>query len=39
MKTAFVSGVIDAPSLFADVLLAAPTARLPLDLGTWGGVV
>jgi enoyl-CoA hydratase/carnithine racemase len=39
LRIAFVPDLITADALFADVLLAAPTARLPLDFGAWGGVV
>ena len=40
-RLAFAREVIDSAALFADVLLAAPEARLPLgpDAEVWGGIV
>jgi enoyl-CoA hydratase/carnithine racemase len=39
MHIAVVREVIDAEALFADVLLAAPGARLLLKPPVWGGIV
>ena len=39
MRMVFARDVIDREALFADLLIAAPDARLKLGLPVWGGIV